>query len=510
MRIDFSYYISIFWRRFHYFLVIVVFFAVLGSAVAIVMPPEYSATARLLVESPQISDKLAESTVNVVAQEQLQVIEQRVMARASLVDLASKLEVFPDEDAMTATDIVNQMRDRTKFTIFAGRNQATFVDVAFRGSNPDVVARVANELVTQILNENVRMRTVAAGDTMDFFKEEVDRLSGELDRQSAKILDFKSANAGSLPENRDYLSSRQTALAEAIRNLQDQIDTLTQQRQAALDLFAATGSVGTGRNLGPDEQALAQARDALDNALIVYAPDHPRIKVLEARVRQLEARVGVAAGAGDEGPKAVLDAQLAQVDHRLEQLQGDLDGARAELENVTGSLSQMPATAVALDGYTRDYENTQEQYRSAVARLSAAETGERIELGGKSQRISVVEQATRPMRPSKPNRPLIAAAGLGVGLSMGFGFIVLLELLNRSIRRPVEISDKLGIATFAVIPLIRTEQETRWRRMFFFLTIILLFLAIPLSIWAIHMYVVPLNVLAEDIARKFGMDISLK
>ncbi|WP_108262625.1 GumC family protein [Mangrovicoccus ximenensis] len=508
MRIDFSYYISVFWRRFHYFFVIASCFTVIGLAVAVMMPPEYSSSARLLVESPQISDRLASSTVEVVANEQLQVIEQRVMARSNLIDMATELGVFPNQASMTANDIVTEMRERTQFTIYGGRNQATFVDVSFRGADPAVVARVANELVTQILDVNVRLRTMAAGDTMDFFKEEVARLSAELDQQSARILDFKTSNAEALPENRDLLIDRQGTLMETVQGLEARLEALREQRKNAVELFEATGSVGSGSAMTPDEAALADARRELDNALAVFAPDNPRLKVLEARVRQLEARVAGSMGAAEGGAQAVFDAQLSQVDDRIAATERNIEESREQLAAIQESLGKIPAATVTLDGLQRDYENTQSQYRDAVARLAEAETGERIELGGKAQRISVVEQATRATEPSKPNRPVIAAAGLGIGLSLGLGFIVLLELLNRSIRRPAEISDKLGIATFAVIPLIRTEQETRWRRMVIMSTVLLLFVAIPLTIWAIHMYVVPLDVFVESVVNKLGMSVS--
>ncbi|WP_172326885.1 Wzz/FepE/Etk N-terminal domain-containing protein [Mangrovicoccus sp. HB161399] len=508
MRIDFSYYISVFWRRFHYFFVIASCFTVVGFAVAIMMPPEYTSSARLLVESPQISDRLASSTVDVVANEQLQVIEQRVMARSNLIDIATNFEVFPEQASMNANEIVKEMRDRTEFTIYGGRNQATFVDVSFRGSNPEVVARVANELVTQILDVNVRLRTVAAGDTMDFFKEEVSRLSVELDQQSARILEFKSKNADALPENRDYLTERLGSLLDTVRTLESQAEGLREQRKNAQELFEANGASSTAV-LTPDEAALEEARRQLDSALAVFAPDNPRLKMLESRVAQLEARIGNGGDDPGEPGQAVLDAQLAQIDERLSATQRNIDDAKAELAKLQDNLAKLPAATVTLDGLQRDYDNTQSQYRDAVARLAQAETGERIELGGKSQRISVVEQATKPEKPSKPNRPLIAAAGLGLGVSAGIGFIALLELLNRSIRRPVEISDKLGIATFAVIPLIRTEQETRWRRMVMLTTIVLLFVAIPLAVWAVHVFVMPLDVFAERIANKVGMSVTL-
>ena len=47
------------------------------------------------------------------------------------------------------------------------------------------------------------------------------------------------------------------------------------------------------------------------------------------------------------------------------------------------------------------------------------------------------------------------------GVGAGLGFILLLEMLNRSIRRPVDLTGQLGIQPFATIPYIRTPGEGR-------------------------------------------------
>ena len=94
MKIDFRYYLSVFWRRFPYFIVVAAFFTSIGVTVAVLLPTEYEATATLLVESAQIPDELASATVRTAPTEQLQIIEQRLMTRANLLDTANRLEVF--------------------------------------------------------------------------------------------------------------------------------------------------------------------------------------------------------------------------------------------------------------------------------------------------------------------------------------------------------------------------------------------------------------------------------
>ena len=102
-----------------------------------------------------------------------------------------------------------------------------------------------------------------------------------------------------------------------------------------------------------------------------------------------------------------------------------------------------------LAGLERELTNTQNQYNAAVANVGQAQVGERIEVLSKGERFSLIEQPNMPRNPSSPNRKLIAAAGMVGGIGAGLGLIVLMEMLNHSIRRPVDLTAKLGIEPFA-------------------------------------------------------------
>jgi hypothetical protein len=128
-----------------------------------------------------------------------------------------------------------------------------------------------------------------------------------------------------------------------------------------------------------------------------------------------------------------------------------------------------------------------------------------IEAMSKGQRISVIEQAVAPREPTSPNRPLIAAGGVGSGLALGSGFIVLLEVLNRAIRRPQELTSKLGITAFGTLPLMRTPQQRTRRRAVIALAFAAVLLAIPAGLWAVDQYYRPLDLLLDQMLDRLGV-----
>ena len=180
--LDLKFYLSIFLRRLPYFLVIAAFISAIGLALASILPANYSATASILVESPQIPNDLAQSTVPINPIEQIQIIEQRLMTRANLLSLASRFGIHADKSGMSAAAIIDDMQARTTISASApGQRKgpgATTLQVSFSSPDPRQAADVTNEFVTLILQENVNLRTTRAGDTLAFFESESERLSG--------------------------------------------------------------------------------------------------------------------------------------------------------------------------------------------------------------------------------------------------------------------------------------------------------------------------------------------
>ena len=225
MMSDITFYKALFMKRLPMMATIFVLCSAIGVGLAMMLPSRYVASARLLVESPQIPDELAASTVRTSATERLQIVEQRLLTRANLIDIANKFSVFEGRGRMTPDEVVAEMRDLTTIRTTGSRGGATFMTVAFRATTPELSASVANEFVTLVLNEDSERRQLLAGQTLEFFEEDVSRLDQELGLLSNAIVEFKDANQDALPENLDFRIDR-------LARLQDQIIAATRDRAA--------------------------------------------------------------------------------------------------------------------------------------------------------------------------------------------------------------------------------------------------------------------------------------
>jgi uncharacterized protein involved in exopolysaccharide biosynthesis len=223
--------LSYYWEfaRRRAFLLVVPFLVVsiAGAALALLWPATYLSEGKILVQSQQIPTELVRPTVTNAAQERIQVIEQRTMTRENLMAIIDKFQLFPEKRTlMSVTQLVELMRKSAKIEPIA--QPLAFARSNSRSENPTIVftvgfeyqdaltaTRVANELVTRILNEDLRDRTSRATDTTKFLGREVQRLQAENAAIDAKVTQAKALQTRPVSPGAPDPSASQLSLLRA-------------------------------------------------------------------------------------------------------------------------------------------------------------------------------------------------------------------------------------------------------------------------------------------------------
>lgn len=516
MNLDIRFYWAMLLRRLPVMVLFVLLLSGLGVVAALQLPNVYSTSARLLVEEPLIPDSMVSSTVRTSAVEQLAIIEQRLLTRANLIDIANKFDVFEDLKQMERDNVVTAMRDATTISrTRSGRGVgggATLMIIRFDARAPQIAASVVNEYVTLVLQENARFRTARAENTLEFFQQEVQQLNNDLDSQSADIAVFKAENSNALPQDQAYRLGRQTLLQERFGALERDLNSLAQRRESIVRTFEATGGLGARspeERLTPFEQELLVTQAELKNLQDRFNEDNPMVLRLESRISRLKAIVDAqnAADAGsiedsDVSPEQrLLNATLADIDSEAETIQTAIENTREELEALQERISQSASNALQLAELERDYEITQTRYSAAIANLNSARMSERLESTAQGQRITVIENASVPRIPSGPNRPLIALVAIVAGIGLAAGYFVLLEFLNRVIRRPMEMIERFDTEPITIIPYMESRRERVLRRSGMILATVAVLVAVPAGLWYIDTNYMPLELIV-----KMGLD----
>jgi uncharacterized protein involved in exopolysaccharide biosynthesis len=290
-----TFYWNLIKRRAVFFLIPFVLVLSAGLALAALWPASYESVGKILVQSQQIPTELVRPTVTSAAQERIQVIEQRTMTRENLLAIIDKFQLFPEKrNFLSATQLVELMRKDTKiaplvqplaFSQFRRDENPTIVfTVSFESANPQTAVQVANELVTRILNEDLRDRTSRASDTTKFLAREVQRLQADNAAIDSKIA------------------------------------------QARLAQMKSTGSNTADQ---PATQ-LAQLKADLIQKSALYSDRHPVMQALKRQIEAIEKAAAPTAQPGSEAPVPLefLETQQESVQKNLELASAKLAAAR--------------------------------------------------------------------------------------------------------------------------------------------------------------------------------------
>lgn len=512
MNFDLRFYWGLLLKRLPVMTALFLVCAISATVSALKLPPTYSTSALLLVERPQVSGVSVEANNRSDASEQLQIIEQRLLTRANLLDIARKFDVFENMRTMNPDEIVTQMSTQTSIRRSGGRSgQAMLMGVEFEARSGTIAASVVNEYVTLILQESTDFRISRAESTLAFFEQEVKRLGEDLDLQSSKIINFKNDNVKALPSDLSFRQNRQSLLQERQGRLERDVAALRKQRNDMVTIFETTGRFDAAEaDLSPEQKQLQGLEADLQQALLVYSESNPRITLLRGRIELLRNKVQQSSAAAAQSseaqrPATIFELTLIDMDQRITSMNEELATVTADIDELTESIQATAGNAITLSALERDFSNIQARYNEAVAALNQARVNERIEVTAQGERISVIENATVPREPSGPKRFKLIAMGVMAGGGLAVGFFVLLEILNRTIRRPAELQSRFGIIPLAVVPYMESRREKIIRRTALVSAFVAVLIGVPAALWYVDTQYMPLDILANKVFDRLGL-----
>jgi uncharacterized protein involved in exopolysaccharide biosynthesis len=177
-----------------------------------------------------------------------------------------------------------------------------------------------------------------------------------------------------------------------------------------------------------------------------------RRQIVEAQallVKEEGARTQVTRGP-NEAYKQIESALLAER-ATLSSLQAKTEVVQEQLKAARGELKTINNSEILVTRVQREMSMQEVNYRKYYEKLEQARIDQALEIG-KISNISVIQPATFPVKPVKPNAKLNLALGLFLGLFGGIGFAFFSEYMDHTFRRPEDIEERLQLPTLAVIP----------------------------------------------------------
>ena len=469
------------------------------------LPDLYQSEVLIAVDPQRVPDAIVRSTVTLGTDRRLEALKVKVLSRTALEQLLEEFDLYPEERAtMPLEDVIAKLRANVDMVMQIPRPrwgedpQPTAFRVQFTYWDPQKAKMVAQRLGSYFVEQNILDRGALAGATNKFLENQLAASRTKLEEQERRLESFRQRHGQELPTQ---ITSNLQALTSAQTQVQSIVESAARDRDRKLMLerlyreasaervvptvaAAPNRQTGTGptTSSGSLQSQLAEARANLAGLELRYKPDHPDVVRTKRLIAELEpkaaaeAKAIAAAAQQSAEPGAALPAaaetspaqreSLRQMRAEIESLDRQLAFKESEERRVRAEISEYQRRVEAVPGLesewvalTRDYDTQQITYRELLTKAEAAKLAANLEEQNIGERFRVVDPALVPVRPLPSQRIRNNAAGFAVGLLLGLGLAVLLELRDKSFRTEADVLDVLSLPVLATVPYIETTAE---------------------------------------------------
>lgn len=366
---------------------------------------------------------------------------------------AASLKELPRERRfMLATEKVNEQ------TIVSPVRGSSIVDVGYRAPDPEVAARIANEIAEKFIETNLSRRFEATAYARQFLQNRLAAVRTRLE-QSERQATAYARGQGLISVATGDGSRDQLLINAELAQLTSQLaDARAAREKAEGDHRGNAGGNAAERSLSNIAvNQLRQQRGILSAELQKlesdFGPEYPRVQALRQQLAELNRQI-----AREES--VVRSGVNRDIYDRYRQALATEQGLQRRVDQLKAAVLDQQQRAIQLNIIQRDVDTNRALYDALLQRFK--EIGVAGGIG--TNNVSVVDPALPPENPSSPNLPLNLALGLLLGFLLGVGAAFVLEQLSEAVILPAEFQRRLGIPLLGSTPAVKGEVRNKLLR----------------------------------------------
>ncbi len=316
--------------------------------------------------------------------------------------------------------------------------ESSVLNITFTGADPQMAAKVANAFGAAYQQVSVQLKVDPSKKTSVYFNDQVKLLRDNFEVAQKKLSKYSQDNGiVSSDKSLDVETVRLNELSSQLVAAQGQaMEATSRQRQAQGSQAGESPDVANNPLIQNLKQGLGSAESKFSEISERLDKNHPQYQGAKAEVDKLRAdlnaQIKVASNA--IGSNAVI----------LQQRGGEIRSALAAQKL---KVLQLNRTRDEMSVLTREVDSAQRAYETISQRLTLTN------LEGQSNQsdIAVLTPARAPLKPFGPKLVLNTLLALVVGLLLGVGGAVVLELFDRRVRSASDLADAIGLPVLGVI-----------------------------------------------------------
>ncbi len=429
--------------------------------VTALLPRWYRATAQIRVEKPEGEVNLFQSQNNPYydpsfIQDQVKTIQadiilDPVIEKLNLNAILGRLygDGQPLPTSRTRKYILDDM-----LRVESNRG-SSILDVEIYARDPGLAARMANEIARVYSANRINYATSGQRAGVAELQKQLAEQEAAVSRQRDAVEKLrKDLNISGVDLNAHYSDME----IERLRQMQNSLIALR------VDAIGRKTRWEQFKNI-PFEQRLT-----LVNSELIQDPNIQNLLqaylVADQTVTKLQARLGpahpdlVAAVANRAKIRQQLDGLLQGYEQALEISYKEAEARVSEMEDqlARAKVDQILAARERLRPFEDATQKLDDETR-LLTTLKLTLRQREIDFQVPKRSIEILNEASPPLRPSRPSWPLNIFVALVLGSLLGVGTAVLVEYFDTSFRNVADVEDRLQLPVLSVIPASRTPAQ---------------------------------------------------
>ncbi len=322
-------------------------------------------------------------------------------------------------------------------SIKPGALNSHLIEISAEDTNPYRVKAFLNALASEYIRQNVEKKSEDASVTLRFIERQLKEVDSALRRSAQKLKRFKAHNnLLDLSESARQATGRLVTLEEQVNAAQmERENFLILERLLKKGDFDAIGSLGQKYPILLDLiKELEAQNQKMNNLLIQYTPRHPQVVQTRRNIERIRNTI----------------AKITSGIHTM--LTKKLRFARQRLRKERAKLKALPSQEQELVDLQRTYRINEKLYSDLLQKRSELAIV-------KSSHIAdarIIDKAVLPLKPSKPNKPIIMMTSLFFGLVAALLFALLNK--NRKIKSREDLERVSALPLYGTIPFIKDKS----------------------------------------------------
>ncbi|HUT99251.1 MAG TPA: polysaccharide biosynthesis tyrosine autokinase, partial [bacterium] len=332
--------------------------------------------------------------------------------------------------------------------------------VSVSHTDPKMVSRLANTIAEVYVDENLRWKQERARKAREFIGQQIEVAEVKLRLTEDLLREYKEElGIVSFTEEARNLIQRLSGVEESKNNLERELAELQEQQRTA-ENYLNQGEVNldtlTAISSWPEfqtDQMLKEIIRTTGELTIEKEQLKQTSGQLNPRLAEIDGELGALEDDIERRLAYIITAGALGIS--IEGVKSKLVETSSTISELTSELSTMPREEMELSIRERKSEVASKIHSLLLERYEEARINESMETGD----VRIIDRAIRPTAPVSPNHASDLLLGLAVGLVIGIGLAMIVEMNDTTVKSADEVTSLTGLTAIGTIPKATEEFE---------------------------------------------------